>query len=49
MVTLKSKKTWSKEKDCLANNNFKALNAILVAGDIAQFKLIFACEFVRDA
>ena len=47
--TLKSKETWTKEEDSLANNNFKALNVIFVVVDVTRFKLISACESAKDA
>ena len=48
-VTLKSEETWTKAENTLANNNFKALNAIFATVDATQFKLISACESARDA
>ena len=48
IITLKSKETWSKEEDNLANSNFKALNVIFVVNDVTQFKLIVDCESIRD-
>ena len=48
-VTLKSEETWTKVENTLANNNFKALNAIFATVDTTQFKLISACKSARDA
>ena len=47
--TLKPKITWSTEEDRLANNNFKALNAIFNKVNANQFKLISMCETAKDA
>ena len=47
--TSKFEDTWSKDEDVLATTNFKALNAIFFSIDDNQFKLIFICEFVKDA
>ena len=49
VVTLKPEKRWTIEEDCLANNNFKAHNTIFAIVDVTQFKLIFVCEFTKDA
>ena len=48
-VTLKSEETWTKAENTLANNNFKAFNAIFAIVDATQFKLISACESAMDA
>ena len=49
IVTLKYEETWTKAENTLANNNFKALNAIFAIVDATQFKLISVCESARDA
>ena len=48
-VTLKSEEIWTKAENTLANNNFKALNAIFATVDATKFKLISVCESTRDA
>ena len=48
-VTLKSEETWTKAENTLTNSNFKAVTAIFAIVDLIQFKLISACESVRDA
>ena len=48
VTTIKSEETWTKAENNLANFNFKALNAIFSHVDANQFKLISACESVRD-
>ena len=47
-MTVKSEKTWTKEKNSLATINFKALNAIFSSIGSTQFKLISACESTKD-
>ena len=49
VVTLKPDETWSTKGYLLANNNFKALNAIFVVVDVTQFKLISNSESIRNA
>ena len=46
---VKSEEIWSKKEDNFANSYFKALNAIFIAVDVTQFKLISDCESAKDA
>ena len=48
VVTLKPEERWTTEEESFANNNFQAFNVIFVTIDVTQFKLISACESVRD-
>ena len=47
VVTLKPEERWTTEEECLAKNNFKALNVIFATVDVIQFKLISTCEFAK--
>ena len=48
-VTLKPDSEWSKDEEKLANNNWKALNAIFTGVDANQFKLISNCLSAKEA